>query len=101
MHGFKSAGSAQRFVSVHAAVYSVFNVQRHLLSRATSTAFVLPLITPGTRALSRCGLKNAKNLCPAYPQATATVARQVSIATARKPRCVDAEVRRRWTLKVL
>jgi hypothetical protein len=34
------------------------------------------------------------------PQATA--ARQVSIAVARKLRCVDAEViRTRWTLKVL
>ena len=31
----------------------------------------------------------------------ATAARQVSIAVARKPRCVDAEVRWRWTLKVL
>jgi transposase-like protein len=34
MQSFKSAGSAQRFVSVHAAVYNVFNVQRHLISRA-------------------------------------------------------------------
>ena len=33
------------------------------------------------------------------PQATAE--RQVSIAAARKPRWVDAEVRWRWTLKVL
>jgi putative transposase len=39
MHGFKSAGSAQRFVSVHAAVYNVFNVQRHLVSRATFHRF--------------------------------------------------------------
>jgi transposase-like protein len=29
MQGFKSARSAQRFVSVHAAVYNTFNVQRH------------------------------------------------------------------------
>ena len=32
MQGFKSAKSAQRFVSVHAAVYNTFNVQRHLIS---------------------------------------------------------------------
>jgi hypothetical protein len=32
---FKSAGSAQRFVSVHAAVHNTFNLQRHLISRRT------------------------------------------------------------------
>jgi transposase-like protein len=34
MQGVKSAASAQRFVSVHAAVYNVFNVQRQLIWRA-------------------------------------------------------------------
>jgi putative transposase len=32
---FKSQGSAQQFVSTHATVYNVFNVQRHLISRSS------------------------------------------------------------------
>ena len=32
MQRFKSVGSAQKFLSAHAAVYNTFNVQRHLTS---------------------------------------------------------------------
>jgi len=39
MQGFKSIKSAQRFVSVHAAVYNTFNVQRHLIRRPTHRLF--------------------------------------------------------------
>ena len=34
MQRFRSIGSAQRFLSVHAAVYNTFNARRHLISAA-------------------------------------------------------------------
>ena len=39
MKRFKSHGSAQRFFSVHATAYNVFNIQRHLTSRRTLRVF--------------------------------------------------------------
>jgi putative transposase len=39
MLGFKSPGSAQRFLSVHSAVHNTVNVQRHLISRRTLRLF--------------------------------------------------------------
>jgi transposase-like protein len=39
MQRFKSAASAQRFLSVHAAAHNNFNLQRHLISRSTLRTF--------------------------------------------------------------
>ena len=39
MQRFKSAASAQRFLSMHAAVHNTFNLQRHLISRSTLRIF--------------------------------------------------------------
>ena len=39
MQRFKSPASAQRFLTIHAAAYNLFNVQRHLISRPTLRLF--------------------------------------------------------------
>ena len=39
MQRFKSAGSAQQFLSIHAAAHNNFNLQRHLVSRSTLRTF--------------------------------------------------------------
>jgi len=39
MQRFKSAGSAQQFLSVHSSIYNLFNIQRHLISRDTLRQF--------------------------------------------------------------
>lgn len=36
---FKSQGSAQRFLTAHAAVYNTFNLQQHLIRRSTLRTF--------------------------------------------------------------
>jgi hypothetical protein len=38
MQRFKSPGSAQKFLSTHAAVYNTFNAERHLVSAQTHRA---------------------------------------------------------------
>ena len=44
MQRFKSAGSAQKFLSTHAAAYNIFNVQGHLMS-AQSHGSIAPRAT--------------------------------------------------------
>ncbi len=39
MQRFKNPGSAQKFLSTYAAVYNIFNVQRHLTSAQTHRTF--------------------------------------------------------------
>jgi putative transposase len=39
MQDFKSPESAQRFLSIHSAVYNTFNFQRHLVSRRSLRVF--------------------------------------------------------------
>jgi hypothetical protein len=39
MQGFKSTGSAQKFLSIHAATYNNFNGQHHLTSARTHRVF--------------------------------------------------------------
>lgn len=39
MQSFKGAWSEQKFLSIHAATYNIFNVQRHFISAKTHRAF--------------------------------------------------------------
>ncbi|WP_457108334.1 DDE-type integrase/transposase/recombinase, partial [Methylobacterium sp. P5_C11] len=39
LQGFQSPGSAQRFLSMHAATYNTFTVPRHLVSAPTHRLF--------------------------------------------------------------
>ena len=53
------------------------------------------------KALSHCQIEHVTNLLARQAHAAATTSRHVCMADARKARCVLAEVRWRWTLKVL
>ncbi len=50
MQRFKSVGSAQRFLSVHAAVYNLFNIQRNLISRPVMRLFRAEAMTTWSAA---------------------------------------------------
>src|SRR5450755_3972626 len=52
MQGFKSAGSAQRFLSAHAAIQNTFYVQRHLTSARTHRAFRAAAMTTWREAVA-------------------------------------------------
>jgi putative transposase len=50
MQRFKSAGAAQRLLSLHPAVHNTFYPQRHLISRSTLQTFKAEAIVHWTAA---------------------------------------------------
>jgi putative transposase len=55
MQRFKSSGSAQHFVSMHAAAYNTFNLQRHLVSRRTLHTFRVQAMADWKAAAAAAG----------------------------------------------
>ena len=52
MQRFKSAGSAQKFLSTHAAAYNTFNVQRHLTSAQSHRVLRAAVMTTWREAVA-------------------------------------------------
>ena len=59
------------------------------------------LTKPAVMALSHCRTIDANDLVEDLAHAAVVAARHASMAEARKVRCTLAEMRWRWTLKVL
>jgi hypothetical protein len=53
MQGFTRMGSAQRFLSMHAAAYNTFNIQRHLASTKTRLTFRAAALEAWHQAVTR------------------------------------------------
>ena len=52
MQRFKSAGSAQKFLSTHAAAYNTFNVRHHLTSAKSHRVLRAAAMTTWREAVS-------------------------------------------------
>jgi hypothetical protein len=63
MQRFKSAKSAQRFLSIDAAVHNNFNVQRHLVSRSTLRISEPKQSRSGRLRLQRMTLTSSSSQC--------------------------------------
>ena len=58
MQRFKSAGSAQKSLSTHAAVYNTFNVQRHLSSARTHRTLRAAAMSTWREAVAKVQIYN-------------------------------------------
>jgi hypothetical protein len=96
MQGFKSPGSAQRFLSTHAAAYNNFNVQRHLISARTHRAFRAAAMNVCARPLP--SLENGRGLkfsCSSSKNVTMPfgIAPQAEVGLAREPTMAASTIR--------
>ena len=83
MQRFKSSGSAQRFLSAHAAVFNTFNVQRHLASASTHRTFRAAAMSTWRKAVTLLEISRAARL-------VALFRRQRDKALPRKAACEGA-----------
>ena len=86
MQRFKSAGSAQKFLSTHAAVYNTFNVQRHLTSAKSHRVLRAAAMTTWREAVAAADLQ--KRLKAAIDGSSATISPKP--ATRSRSKCGSA-----------